>query len=344
MKAGKLPGVVESRSVFMFTGERGVEPASAVHGAVQDGRCMVMATDQTGIFGTVQTQALRIGVLFDRVCGKLAAYGAEGEVFTASLSLPPGFGEAELKKLAELIAQAADSRGITAYSVHVQTRYEPEGKAGAVQLSLAGAGNGRRVEEIRGGIARDRGKEEIFSGYGKSVVMAGYAALEATSVLISEKQEVLSGRLAAGYLAQGLAKASRTDVREAARIAVQAGALVKIAGEGGIFGALWEIGEYFDCGMDIILRDILLLQETIEVCEVLDVNPYLLTSGGCLLAVTKDAQALLGAYREAGIAAATIGVLKEGRDRVIHNEWEERFLEPFRAEELYRVLGRQTRN
>lgn len=331
MKAGKLPGVVENRSVFMLAGGQGMEPAGIACGAVRDGRRMVMATDQAGIFGTEQTQALRVGVLFDRVCGKLAASGADGEVFTAGLSLPPGSKEAKLKKLAALIAQAAESRGITAYSVNVQTRYEPGDGAGAVQLSLAGAGM------AAAGLWND-GKKEKFSKTGKSVVMAGYAALEATAVLISEKQEALSRRLAASYLAQGLAKASQTDVRQAARIAVQAGALVKTAGEGGVFGALWEIGEYFDCGMDIILRDILLLQETIEVCEVLDVNPYLLAAGGCLLALTEDAPALLSAYREAGIAAAAIGVLKEGRDRVVHNEWEERFLEPFRAEELYRVL------
>lgn len=336
MKAGKLPNVVENRSVFMFTGEGGREPAGAACGGARNGWCTVMAADQTGVFGTEQTQALRVGVLFDRVCGKLAAQGVQGEVFTASLSLPPGLSEAKLKKLAALIAQAAESREIAACSVHVQTRYEPEEHTGAVQLSLAGAGS--RPEKMACGLVGEQEQRKTFSPVGKSVVMAGYAALEATAVLISEKQELLSGRLAAGYLAQGLAKASRTDLKEAAQIAVQAGALVKIAGEGGVFGALWELGEYFDCGMDIILRDILLLQETIEVCEVLDVNPYLLASGGCLLAVAQDAQALLARCHEAGVAAAAIGVLKEGRDRVIHNEWEERFLEPFRAEELYRVL------
>lgn len=344
MNAGKLPGVVENRSVFMFAKGRGMEPAGVARGAVRDGRCMVMATDQTGVFGTEQTQALRIGVLFDRVCGKLAAQGAEGEVFTASLSLPPGLAEGNLKKLAAMIAQAAESREIAAYSVHVQTRYEHSEHAGVVQLSLAGAGSSRVVGESRAGFSGNGEEREAFSPIGKSVVMVGYAALEATAMLISEKLEVLSNRLAPGYLAQGLAKASRTDLREAAQVAVKAGALVKIAGEGGVFGALWEIGEYFDCGMDIILRDLLILQETIEVCEVLDVNPYLLASGGCLFAITQDARELVARYHKAGIEAAVVGELKEGRDRVIHNEWEERFLEPFRAEELYQVLGGQMRN
>lgn len=329
MKAGKLPGVVENRSVFMFTGAQRLESAQNVCSAADGGQITVLATDQTGIFGTEQTKALRIGVLFDRVYAMLAAQGANGGAFTVSLSLPPKAEEAELKKLAAMIAQAAESRGITAYSVHAQGRYEPEEGAGCVQMTVTGAS----VKETKA-LPPVLGNAPA----GKSIVMAGYAALEATAVLIAEKQEVLSKRLAAGYLAQGFKKTCETAMRQAARIAADAGAVVKVAGEGGVFGALWELGEYFDCGMDITLREIMLLQETIEVCEVLDVNPYLLTSGGCILAVTEDAQALLARYQEAGIAAAEIGTLKEGRDRVIHNEWEERFLEPFRAEELYRVL------
>lgn len=329
MKAGKLPGVVENRSVFMFTGAQRLEPARNVCGAASGGQVMVLATDQTGIFGTEQTKALRIGVLFDRVYAMLAAQGADGGAFTVSLSLPPRAEEAELKKLSAMIAQAADSRGIAAYSVHAQGRYEPEGCAGVVQMTITGTG----MKE-----AKTLSSVLVNAPAGKSIVMAGYAALEATAVLISEKQEVLSKRLAAGYLTQGLKKICQAEMQKAAKLAADAGAVVKIAGEGGVFGALWELGEYFDCGMDITLRDILMLQETIEVCEILDVNPYMLASGGCILAVTEDAQALLARYQEAGIAAAEIGTLKDGRDRVIHNEWEERFLEPFRAEELYRVL------
>ncbi|MDE7210201.1 MAG: hypothetical protein K2O03_02000 [Lachnospiraceae bacterium] len=329
MKAGKLPGVVENRSVFMFTGTQRLEPAQNVCSVAVGGQITVLATDQTGIFGTEQTRALRIGVLFDRVYAMLVAQGADGGAFTVSLSLPPKAEERELKKLSAMIAQAAESRGITAYSVHVQGRYEPEECAGIVQMTVTGAG-------VKG--AKALPPVLVNAPAGKSIVMAGYAALEATAVLISEKQDVLSKRLAVSYLTQGLKKICQTDMQRAARIAADAGAVVKIAGEGGVFGALWELGEYFDCGMDIALRDILMLQETIEVCEVLDVNPYMLASGGCILAVTEDAKALLAQYQEAGIAAAEIGTLKEGRDRVIHNEWEERFLEPFRAEEMYRVL------
>ncbi|MDE7326863.1 MAG: hypothetical protein K2N63_11395 [Lachnospiraceae bacterium] len=339
MRAGKLPGVVEERSLLMYmettdkkVGMRRMEPAQVALSERNDGYQCMLATDQMGIFGNDQTKAFCVGALFDRVCGKLAASGAAGEVFTISLSLPPKCEEKELKKLAQVIARAAKERDITAYSLQAQGRYE-SGEEGVVQMTVTGAGK-----------TPLRPVQEALQPAGKTVIMAGYAALEATAVFLLEQREFLLRRLAAGYLAQGLKKAVDTDVREAARIAFHAGALVKTAGEGGVYAALWELGEYLDCGMDLNPYDILLHQETIEVCELLDISPYMLASGGCLFAVTGDAEALLAAYRTAGIAATKIGTLKEGRDRVLHNGEEERFLEPFRAEEMYRVLEGRMRN
>lgn len=328
MKAGKLAGAVEKRSVLKRTGAKGTEPAWVVRSPLPGGECLVMATDQTELFGTEQTRLLRIGALLDRVRGELAAQGAEASAFIVSLSAAPDTDEAELKQLAGMIADAAGCRGIADYTIHARIRFEPAEARGTVQMTFTGSGVGKTAVH----------RAPVPAADGMQVVMAGYAAMEATAVLISEKRELLSGRLARAYLDEGLAKAKRTDVCEAARIAVQLGALVKTAGEGGIFSALWELGAYLDCGMDIALRDILLLQETIEVCEALDVNPYLLASGGCVLAVTQDAKQLVSRYRASGIAAAVIGSLKDGRDRVLHNGEEERFLEPFRSEELYRVL------
>lgn len=337
MKAGKLPGVVEERSLLMYTEAdkkaemRGMEPAQIAYSAENNGYRHILATDQMGIFGNYQTKEFCAGALFDRVCTKLAASGASGKVFSVSLSLPSGFDEGELKKLAQIIAQSTRARGITAYSVQAQSRYESAEK-GIVQMTVTGAG-----------IAPAPPNLKAVQPAGKSIVMAGFAALEATAVFLSERKEFLLRRLSAGYLAQGFEKMKKIDIQEAARIAF-CGGLVKTAGEGGVFAALWELGESLDCGMDLNLYDILLHQETIEVCELLDISPYMLASGGCLFAVTEDADALLSAYEKAGIPAAKIGVLKEGRDRVLHNGEEERFLEPFRAEEMYQVLERDLWN
>ena len=108
--------------------------------------------------------------------------------------------------------------------------------------------------------------------------------------------------------------------------------------EGGIFGALWEIGAASKVGMEIDLKKILLKQETVEICEFYDINPYMLISSGCMLIVTDQANYLVDRLNAEGIAAAVIGRVTEGNDRVIINGEEKRFLEPPKSDELYQVV------
>ena len=43
--------------------------------------------------------------------------------------------------------------------------------------------------------------------------------------------------------------------------------------EGGIFGALWEIGAAFKVGLEVDLQKILLKQETVEIANILILIP-----------------------------------------------------------------------
>ena len=51
---------------------------------------------------------------------------------------------------------------------------------------------------------------------------------------------------------------------------------------GGVFEALWNLAEQAQTGLQAELARIPIRQETIEVCERLDQNPYQLPSGGIL--------------------------------------------------------------
>ena len=50
--------------------------------------------------------------------------------------------------------------------------------------------------------------------------------------------------------------------------------------EGGVFGALWEMAEASGVGLEIDLKKIPIRQETIEICEFFNLNPYQLISSG----------------------------------------------------------------
>ena len=100
------------------------------------------------------------------------------------------------------------------------------------------------------------------------------------------------------------------------------------AGKKGVFGALWELGEASGVGIQVELKKIPVRQETIEVCEFIDCNPYLIASDGVLLAGAHEGARLVEAYRLAGIPAAVIGTVTGGNDRVVINGAEKRFLVP----------------
>jgi len=95
--------------------------------------------------------------------------------------------------------------------------------------------------------------------------------------------------------------------------------MVHCAGDGGVLAALWLFAETCGLGMEIDLRLIPIRQETVEISEILQVNPYQMYAGGCVLAGTEDPFGLIRALEEAGIAAAQIGEIFPGSVRRIHN-------------------------
>ena len=76
------------------------------------------------------------------------------------------------------------------------------------------------------------------------------------------------------YETRGLLKSSPgLSASEGAGIFRNAGAVSWcFAGEGGIMAALWDYFDEFGLGFEMKLRKLPLLQETVEVCEVFDVN------------------------------------------------------------------------
>ncbi len=84
---------------------------------------------------------------------------------------------------------------------------------------------------------------------------------------------------------------------------------------GGVFGALWELGQCSGVGLEIDLKKIPIRQETIEICEFFDLNPYKLLSGGSLLLAAADGNALVHAIRQAGGEAVIIGRTIDSNDR-----------------------------
>ena len=91
-------------------------------------------------------------------------------------------------------------------------------------------------------------------------------------------------------------------------------------------------------GLLIDLRKIPVKQETIEICNYFDINPYELISSGSMLMASKDGNKLKLELERIGIEATIIGKCTDNNDRVLINGENKRFLEPPKTDELYKVI------
>ena len=105
--------------------------------------------------------------------------------------------------------------------------------------------------------------------------------------------------------------------------------------KGGIFGALWEVAVAGKVGLLVDLKKIPLKQQTVEICNYYDINPYKLSGYGALLIAAPQGEHLVAALEKEGIAAAVIGQFNDTNDRVVVNDDETRFLEPVRDSEAW---------
>ena len=207
---------------------------------------------------------------------------------------------------------------------------------------------------------------------GDELVVACPVALKGTSVIAKSKKDKLAERFSAGFIqnciflwdsygaqrevgSQTAANEqsdthSDTQAGEQAgqsekhsvvwKIAEEAGASALYAmGEGGFLSALWKMAEASEVGLEVDFRKVLIRQETIEVCEIFDLNPYKLQAEGSVLIGIRGGEALVQRLRNEGFMAEIIGQTNSGNDRLLYSGGSARYLERPAADEIYRILN-----
>ena len=172
---------------------------------------------------------------------------------------------------------------------------------------------------------------------GDDIVMTKWLGLEGTALIARSSLDKLKARYPADLVDEAAGFLKYLSVMPEAATAMKSGAGdMQAVREGGIFGGLWELAAKNSVGLVADLTSIPVKQETIEVCEYFDLNPYELMAGGSLLITCPNGSDLVKALADCGIAAAVIGKITEGNDRIIRHEDESRFLEPVRGDEIYK--------
>lgn len=292
------------------------------------------------------------GKLVIAAANNLFAAGAEPVRFLVSAMLPPEYEEtrlrADMRRIAETAqeltaqsrkAEAVDRRLASAEAAQASvTETAASILGGHTQISSA---VWRPVYSVTGiGHVPDGGcRAAALLAPGQDLVAAGAIALGGTAALARSHGEELGRRYPFSLIDRAKAFEQQMMVGETARAITHFGAAaVHDLSQGGIFNALWEMADRAGVGLEVDLKKIPVRQETIEICEYFDINPYYLYSAGALLVGTEHGEALVSELESRGIASAVIGRVTDGRDRIIRNGQESRFLDRPKQDEWYRRI------
>lgn len=177
---------------------------------------------------------------------------------------------------------------------------------------------------------KDSDKHKNFHEYkaGQDILLTKYVGLAGTAILAKKEQKKLEERLPGYIVENGILLEKEISVLSESRIAMEIGASgMHDVSRGGIFSALWELAEKGNVGIEVDLKKIPIRQETIEICEVLGVNPYELYGAGSLIIVSDKGNQLLHELEKQQIPATIIGKITEENGKVILNGEEVRYLD-----------------
>ena len=192
------------------------------------------------------------------------------------------------------------------------------------------------------GLVYDEDIVSCKASVGDDIVMTKWIGLEGTVMLANNYYEELCTKYHRDIVDGAKSFEQYLSVATEASIAKEQGAsAVQVIRSGGVFGALWELGENNKAGLIINLNKIPVKQETVEICEYFDINPYELLSGGGLLVTTSDSGKMIYELEKHGISATVIGTITDGNDRCIRHDDEMRYLEPAKGDEIYKILQRE---
>lgn len=339
MNCGKLTEGIYERSVVKVVKANSTENRKFYDGAGLGADCAILTADKL-CAGVVSGQALASGT--DTGVALRAYLAAVNHIITCSANgaasglqyahanitaaVPEKLREIKVRNMVEAVSVQADDTGIPILGCNVQVSRavtEP------IVTCVVSAGLEPPCDS-----SPVLGKKRALAN--QDIVMTKWIGLEGTALIAQGSAGSLCGRYPADIVEEAADFYQYLSIVPEAATAVKSGAgYLYAVREGGVFRGLWELAAANGVGLVADLKRIPVRQETIEVCEYFDLNPYELLAGGSLLIVASNGGELVRALEEAGVPAAVIGRTTQGNDRIIRRGEESRFLEPANGDQIH---------
>ena len=332
MNYGKLTESIYERSVVKVIKTNSDKNRKFYNGAGLGADCAIFPYDDSNKNTLITGQALAYGDdinvalrSFIAAVNNVIIKGVENNLYAnITFMVPEKLREIKVRQMLEQAVIKADEFGIPILSVNVQ-----------VMPSVSKT----MVCCVVNGISDISINKSCKAEPEEDIIMTKWMGIEGTSVIASLNYDKLCERYHRDIADEAVSFKHFLSVKKEAVIARNSGAsYVQIVRDGGVFSALWELSSNNGVGLVADLMSIPVRQETIEVCEFFDINPYELISGGSVLITVKNGLKLVNDLNEQGIMAAVIGRTTSGNDKIIRHDDEQRFLEPAKGDEIYKIL------
>lgn len=327
MKIGKVSTEVLEEVIFANIKHRReevlVRPSVGEDCAVVDfGKYVcVMSTDPiTGAAKDIGSLAIHIS------CNDIASSGVEPLGIMLTIMAPPSTSKEELGQVMADANRAAASINVEIIGGHTEITDSVN------KMIISTTAIGRQLKDS---LILSRGAQ-----VGDAVFMTKHAGLEGIAIIAKDLEGDLKNKIDYKTIkrAQNFSK-DISVVREgilAGKIGVNS---MHDVTEGGILGALWELAQASQIGIEVYQNKINIREETIEICNLFSIDPMkLISSGVMVMTISQDKKDLLiEAFRQENMELTEVGKIIE-KDRIVIKNGEKSDLPPPDVDELYKLI------
>ena len=281
--------------------------------------CVLSSDPITGAENEVGRLAVHIS------CNDVASCGAEPLGLLVTILVPPRATQSDLELVMSQISDTASSLNVDIIGGHTEV-------TSAVNRFVI-------ITTAVGHVLKDKLVSTSGAMVGDDIIITKYAGIEGTAIIAHDKEKELMDKI-------------ERDVLEKAKSLVKDISVVKegiIAGrfgvnsmhditEGGVLGAVWEVAEASEKGAVVYADKIPVMDETLKICNIFNIDPFRLISSGCMIITCKNGEDLVKELESNGIKATIIGQITEGnKKQLVLKDGYVEIDEPL-SDELYKVV------
>jgi len=237
-----------------------------------------------------------------------------------SIVIPVGYDETLLKSITKKLNCLAKENNVYISGGHTLVSEKVEDALISITIFAEG---------INENLANEKNNNQ-------SIVMTAYCGIEGSAYLYENHKKEICDRIRnmAGANYEGFKNwlSIKDHVKAIKDVYDKDMSFMCALGCGGIYDGLYKCSEYLKCGIDVDLKKIPIRQETVEICNILDVNPYMMRSQGSVIFVTDNPKKYIDSLENAGIVATIIGKVTDNNDKIVRIDDEVKYIEPYKKD------------